>query len=224
MTKNIIKSNTNMYLKEFVNSDWHHSGLVEHIGTLLHVASRTRDFSLVRKAIEYGAEVNKVDSEGQTALFAIGKLDTAKVLIKAGIDPNIVDSGGRTALITIYERNPIAFRDIIEYLIPITNLDLPEEPGKTLLFTMCKNAEGNYNMFKMVLNNTKNLNRLFKGETFLFDAGRRIKNDRIFLLLAKSGVNLYHKNVKGLDFYDCCTKENKRLIEKHLPEFVQRRK
>jgi len=150
-----------------------------------------------------------VDNAGQTALFLIHEIEMLKLLIKAGVNPDIVDFEGGTALMRIYERNPNGFQDIIEYLIPITNLDLPEEPGKTLLFTMCKKAEGNYNMFKMVLNNTKNLNRLFKGETFLFDAGRCIKNDRIFLLLAKSGVNLYHKNAKGLDFYDCSTEKNK---------------
>ncbi len=167
--------------------------------------------------------MNKVDNAGQTALFLICKIEMVKVLIHAGMNPDIVDSESRTALIEIYGRNPDAFRDIIEYLIPITNLDLPKESRKTLIFRMCKKAEGNYNMFKMVLSNTKNLNRLFKSETFLFDAGRHIKNDRIFLLLAKSGANLYHKNIRGLDFYDCCTEKNKKLIGKHLPKFVEKR-
>jgi len=219
MKERINISKADISLKEFVNSDW----IYESSGSLLHLAAESNNLNLVKEVINYGAELNKLDDEGRTALFLHGELSITKELIKAGINPDIIDLRHRTALTTFYLRNPEAFRDIIEYLIKVTNLDLPKESGRTLLFTMIDKEEDDYNLFKIVIDNTKNLNRLIRGETFLFRAARHIKNEKIFLLLVKSGVNLNHKNKKGMDFYDYCSENIQNSIKKHLPEFIQRR-
>ena len=127
MKKNIEKNEEKeMSLKEFVNTDWYYGG------TLLHLAVSNNNLALVRQAIKNGAELDKTDDKGETALFCCEKLSIAEELMKSGINPNILNEEGETAVASMYQSK----FDILKYLIEYTDVDLSKNRGLTLLEKM----------------------------------------------------------------------------------------
>jgi len=224
MKKTINRDKSTMTLKEFINERWCYAGVFD--GSLLHAAVCAGDLNLVKKAIEFGADLNKTYSGGPTALFLAKDLDIAKELISAGADPNMSTNGNNIPVTGLYQDTYMAVekhRETLEYLISVSDIDLPGAMGYTLLLALIENKEDDYEFFKLVLDNTKDLNKLFYGETLLFDAAKHIENENIFLLLAQSGIDLYQRNEDGLDFYDYCHANIQRIIEEKMPEFIERR-
>lgn len=224
MKKIEINDKNKMTLKEFVNARWNYYELDE--GTLLHMAVFTENLELVKKALEFGAEIDMKYNGGGTALTLAYDLEIAKELINAGADPNILTNGNNIAVTYMYKHSNLPlkeYRKTLEYLISVSDIDLPGGHGYTLLLALIEKKEEDYDLFKLVIDNTKNLSKLCDDETLLFDAAQHIKNEKIFLLLAQSGIDLYQKNKKGLDFYHYCSENIQKMLREKMPEFIKKR-
>ncbi|KAK7353815.1 hypothetical protein VNO80_19267 [Phaseolus coccineus] len=67
--------------------------------TVLHLACRSCDVAMVELLLQYGADINAIDSKGKTPLHyctMMGKHATTKVLITRGANPLVVDKEGNT--------------------------------------------------------------------------------------------------------------------------------
>ncbi|XVE50029.1 hypothetical protein DITRI_Ditri01bG0129400 [Diplodiscus trichospermus] len=68
--------------------------------TLLHLACETADFGMLELLLQYGANINSMDSRGQTPLHRCilkGKAAPAKLLLARGADPQALNREGKTA-------------------------------------------------------------------------------------------------------------------------------
>lgn len=69
---------------------------------LLEIEDVQKEYSIIKLLLEYGANVNALDTHGSNLLFDIvprDKVDIARLLIKYGIDVNHIGSEGYTPLI-----------------------------------------------------------------------------------------------------------------------------
>ncbi|KAE9587367.1 putative Arf GTPase activating protein [Lupinus albus] len=74
---------------------------IQEGSSVLHLACLTCDAGMVELLLQYGADVNAIDSRGRTPLhYCIlrGKIAAAKVLITRGANPHVVDKEGNTPL------------------------------------------------------------------------------------------------------------------------------
>ncbi|EEC83953.1 hypothetical protein OsI_30058 [Oryza sativa Indica Group] len=69
--------------------------------SLLHLACHVADVGMVELLLQYGANVNAIDSRGRTPLHQCilkGRHIHAKLLLSRGANPQVADQDGRTAL------------------------------------------------------------------------------------------------------------------------------
>ena len=224
MKKIEIEDKYKMTLKEFINGDWEY--FYENMGSLLNFAVQMGDLNLVKKAIEFGAEINTGYLIPSPLCF-VYDIEIAKELINAGAAPNDISGGNNIPVTYMYKHSTLPLtkerRETLEYLISVSDIDLPGGHGYTLLLALIEKKEEDYDLFKLVIENTKDLNKLCADETLLFDAALHIKNEKIFLLLAQSGINLYQRNKSGSDFYDYCSENIQKMLKEKMPEFIERR-
>lgn len=74
---------------------------IQEGSSLLHLACLTSDVGMIELLLQYGADLNAIDSRGRTPLhYCImrGKTAAAKLLITRGADPLAVDKEGNTPL------------------------------------------------------------------------------------------------------------------------------
>ena len=71
---------------------------------VLHIASSTKNVSLVKLFLKRGANPNARDNFGNTPLLLATDADTTRVLLENKADPNIVNNDGNSALILAAER------------------------------------------------------------------------------------------------------------------------
>lgn len=202
---------------DFVNSE-----LFDPLGfgmTVVHFAAHNNNPSLVKQAISFGADLDKTDNYGLSALFYCRTIASAQELIEGGANPNVICNTGDTAVSHI----PIKFRDLVKYLVGESDMDLSGQDGHTLLQKLIFFGNKDYDLIDLVLSRTKNKNALLYGETLLFHAAREMNNKDIILLLANSGMDIYFRNSAGYDFYDFCYKNVQKEIRKQIPEFMKKR-
>jgi len=221
MTQNLTKNEEKEYelncmeIKDFVNTDWPHKQ------SLLHLAVSQNNIMVIRQCLFYGIDVNRVDFIGNTALYYCQSLEVAKFLVDHGADVNLLNHYGKTAVVDLYGTSN---QEIIRYLIPITDLDLTGINSRSykLLDRMIYHGEEDLSLLKMVINGTKNLNRIDdRGDSYLTRAAQMKKNKDVIMLLVESGVDLYIRNHYGKNFYDLSYKYVKTKIEKKYPEFMK---
>lgn len=214
--KNIKKLKNNekeMSIKEFLNSNFYDPF------TVLHYAAAGDNPLLIRQAIKFGADVNKRDALGRTALFYCSCKSNAQELIKAGADPNILSNAGETAVARFH----IEHVDVVKYLAEVSDLDLRGAEGSTILQKLISQGINDYELIDLVLSRTKNKDILLDDKTLLFCAAKTKNYKDIIVLLAKSGMNLHFRDKNGKDFYDYCYKNVKKEIRKQMPEFIKER-
>jgi len=203
-------------IQNLVNDDWGYKA------SLLHLAVKQNDINRVRKCIEYGVYVNKVDGDGNTALHFSKSLEVTKFLVENGADVNILNLNGETAVVYLYRRN----NESCKYLIPFTDLDLTgfdkfNRESYTLLGEMILSAECDPSLIQMVIDKTKNLNKLYmNGDSYLIRAAKTTKIKAFTLSLVKAGCDLYIRNSEGKNFYDLAYGYVKKEIEKNYLEFM----
>ncbi|XWS68744.1 hypothetical protein CRYUN_Cryun04dG0118000 [Craigia yunnanensis] len=76
--------------------------------TLLHLACETADIGMLELLLQYGANINSMDSRGQTPLHRCipkGKAALAKLLLARGADPQAINREGKTPLELAIESN-----------------------------------------------------------------------------------------------------------------------
>jgi ankyrin repeat protein len=74
-------------------------------------------FKALKALIKYGADVNAIDNDGETALMKTayeGDAETAKILIKSGANVNIKSKSGKTALSYALEENNKVTAEILK--------------------------------------------------------------------------------------------------------------
>lgn len=121
--------------------------------TPLHLATERRDFELVTRLLEMGANAESADARGITPLMlaaASGDLELMRTFLGHGAKPDAEDSEGRTAV-----HHAIAARqaEAVELLLePIAQLD-PSRPEKPdLLASACQTEDAR--IISAVLNRT----------------------------------------------------------------------
>lgn len=202
-------------MEYFVNADWWNEK------SLLHLAVKQDDFSLVKQCIQLKADVNKTDNCGYTALFYCKSLEMAKFLVDNGIDLNIISGFGETAVVSLYNRKN---SDIIKYLAGITNLDFERGTNisSTLLEKMIIFQEDDLSLFEFVLSRTNNKNRIdSNSNSYLMKAVKNSKYLDVIMILVESGIDLYLKDKYGNNFYDLSFQYVKKAIEKNYPDFIK---
>ncbi|KAH7516809.1 hypothetical protein FEM48_Zijuj10G0174100 [Ziziphus jujuba var. spinosa] len=76
--------------------------------TLLHLACETADIAMLELLLQYSANINAIDSRGQTPLHRCilkGKTTFVKLLLTRGADPRAVNGEGKTTLELAIESN-----------------------------------------------------------------------------------------------------------------------
>lgn len=212
MKENILSSDE---LKLFVNADWSYGR------SLLHMAVQKDDFNLVRQCVQLNVDVNRVDTQGCTALFSCKSLEMAKFLVDNDADVNILDKWGNTAIVNLYGKGN---RDIVKYLAEITNLDLEggTSYSSTLLHEMIRNQELDKSLFEIVVPRTKDINRIDSySDSYLTMAAQNSKYLDVIMMLVESGIDLYMKNRDGKNFYDLAFRYVQKEIKKKYPEFMK---
>jgi len=188
-------------------------------GLPLHLAVSENNMARVRECIDNGDDVNEVDDEGNTALFWSKSLEVAKFLVENGADVNIQNNLGFTAVVYLYKLN----RKASKYLIPFTDLDLVGTHfySSTLLGWMILYEERDLSLIKMVISNTKDLNKLNKrGDSYLINAAQSSSFSDVVIALIEAGCDMYIKDREGKNFYDLASNYVKKIIEKKYPEFM----
>lgn len=206
-----------MEIQDIINADWCEEQL------LLHIAVMENNMNLITQCFHFGVDVNKVDNKGRTALYYCESVEIAKLLVEHGIDVNNLDFMGITAVVDHYSRSNDA---VVKYLIQITDLDLAGDNflASTLLEYMIYSEERDLSLIKMVVDRTKDLNRInYSGYTYLLMAVRIKKNTGVILLLIEAGVDLYVRDQDGNNFYDLSFKYVQAEIQKRYPEFIKRK-
>jgi len=199
--------------QNFVNGDWGNER------SLLHIAVSENNMVLAEGCFHRGVDVNKVDSYGNTALFYCRSVEVTKFLVDNGADVNILNFDGQTAVIYLYEH----YNESFIYLMTIADLDLADnsKASSTLLGAMIQRGESELSIVQMVINGTKNLNKLDKyGNSYLIQAARHRKYKEVIMSLVKAGCDMYIKNSNGNNFYDLAYGYVKKEIEKNYPEFM----
>ena len=161
--------------------------------SFLHYAILSNNFSMVRKCVEEGCDINQVDEEENTPILLAsshGDLEIFKYLIEHNAKLDVKDSHGNSPLhLIISESQPHAF---IDYILSVPNIDINETnyDSETPLHVACKNGY-DYAVQKLVEMGA-NLNSYDKDvQTPLFVA---CKNNKLNIakMLIESGCNLHN--------------------------------
>lgn len=88
-----------------------------HGYSLLHAASSYNQLSVLRELVQtYNADVNILDEDGETPLFAAEKVEVAKCLVEElSADPSVRNTEGKTAEEKIGEEEGVA-HEVYQYL------------------------------------------------------------------------------------------------------------
>jgi ankyrin repeat protein len=109
--------------------------------TALHLASQSENPELVRELLEYGANVNEVDNEEQTALYYTNNANVARELIKANANLNHINNDGWTPLHhSSYKKRSV--RVALELVRSGANVNIKtEDENLTALHLACSTGE-----------------------------------------------------------------------------------
>jgi ankyrin repeat protein len=113
----------------------------------LHIAVYNGSDEIVTLLLEHGADINGIDIDGMTPLHHSAGTDKAsivKILLnykpKNGIqiNANITDVYHSIPLHLVFSNKKNNFTDLVELLIPSSNLNIPENTKNTCLHLICK--------------------------------------------------------------------------------------
>ncbi|XP_068665658.1 ADP-ribosylation factor GTPase-activating protein AGD3-like [Aristolochia californica] len=120
--ESLHKNSTKSTSKNSVDSSEDHKGVEECLEgcSLLHLACQTADLGMIELLLQYGANINATDANGQTPLHHCilrGRSAFAKLLLSRGADARAVDKEGKIPLqLAIAMGTSIIDEDIIVQL------------------------------------------------------------------------------------------------------------
>jgi ankyrin repeat protein len=164
--------------------------------TTMERAIRKNDIAKVQSLLDGGEDVNKVYSEGITALTSaaiLGHVEIAKLLIDKGANLDVQDQDGDTPLISAAVQG---HDDIAKLLIEKgANLDIQGMEGNTALIHA--SLQGHEEIAKLLIEKGVNLNlQNEEGETALIVASKEGETD-IAKLLIEKGADLDAEDESG---------------------------
>lgn len=194
------------------NANWHRFGK-----TFLEVAVESESVEIVKDLLKLGVDVNLVNSDGETVLFNRNiSFEMTQFLLKERLNPKVRNNSGNIAFGQHYEND-----EIIKLLLPVSNLTDDDINLHNIIHNV-KSLGAMEEVLKYV-NDVNGVSFLQDSETILMTAARMPNNLDLILLLAKSGVDLNHRNEKNQDFFDLCFKKVQKVIRKEFPEFIKLR-
>ena len=165
----------------------------------LHHASCRGFLRIVRVLLEHGAEVNKQDERGRTALqraiWNIRNLDVAQFLLEQGADPNIRNNSGQTALHIATHKATVDFMPVL--LKYGADLEAKNNYGYTPLHCVCIYDFSVKSTVQFLLANGADMNSTSNyGNSVLWSACLGGKNAEIVRLLLQHGAAV-HLNTRS---------------------------
>ncbi|CAH7685699.1 ankyrin repeat-containing domain protein [Phakopsora pachyrhizi] len=103
-------------VKELIESGVEPTTADENSYTPLHAAASWGHIEILRYLCSVGGDINITDSDGDTPLFSVEDLETARVIIELGGDPNHKNFQGLTPAESLLEEYPV----ISNYLRDLT--------------------------------------------------------------------------------------------------------
>ena len=154
----------------------------------LERAIRREDVDMVRLLTEAGADVNAVDSFGETVLHeAIRRenVEVARLLIEAGADLNAVDSFGETVLHQATLNEDVG---MVRLLIEAgADVNAGDYSGETVLYEAIQNED--VDMVRLLIEAGADVNAMVRPRTTLLQwAVSTVRNPTIIELLEKAGA------------------------------------
>lgn len=155
-------------LEKGANPNFLTSNLIDGTGTPFHSAVRCNKCNIVRCMLEYGADVNLVDEDGDSPLFSAVYKSTdpeiRNLLLESGANVNLVNNAGNTALLHMLEG----------YVLEGLEFDLE---AVFQLLDMCSNLEQHSSSGRSLIH--------FVSAIHLFDEKSNSPNNRCLQFLAK---------------------------------------
>jgi ankyrin repeat protein len=166
--------------------------------TLLHKScSLKKRIPFARKLVEFGANINAVDSEGRTPLMYAVAAEApfmVRFLLQKGALTNLIDAHGYTALT---EACCTGNKAIIQMLLDKgADFSFPDNTGQTALAHAC--AANHIDAVKMLLKAGANPNEMnHKGLSLLMEACASDKLDIALALLSNKKTNIDQYSIKA---------------------------
>ena len=189
----------------------------ENDNTLIHkvVKSKVNEQKIMKILLEYGANPNLKDANGQTPLhlaIADDKIEIVKLLLEYLVDYNSKDNSGNIPLTLAIKKNRI---EIVELLLQYgVDPNLKDDEGKFPLYLAI--MDNNLEMVELLLKYGANPNlKDSLGDTFLHKAVQ--ENDlRIVQLLINYGADPNLKNIFGITPLGLASKKGHKKIARFL--------
>ncbi|XP_074606770.1 uncharacterized protein LOC141859796 [Acropora palmata] len=162
--------------------------------TALHVACHEGHCNIIRELIERGADEDKLDDEGYTAIHHAAYGDKTgealKLLLNKGFDPNVQDSENRNSPLhlAVQQSNEMAVRILTQDAT--CDVNLQDKDGDTPLH--CAIAGENHNMEDMLLNSPRLMRTITNHKSFNYLQFAVLKGNKpaVEKLLEKTGSTL----------------------------------
>ncbi|EOQ98058.1 ankyrin repeat protein [Leptospira wolbachii serovar Codice str. CDC] len=166
--------------------------------TLLHFAIEKKDINLAKLLIEKGANVNDLDSYGNTALMASIKYDLdelTELILKSNIDLNIKDKFGESAFTICFSKRNINLRLLDLLLEKGADINVKNTEGENALFILIKRSALNKKeAFYYLLQNKINLKtENLEGNAIIHEVSRydNTQDDPYYITeIVKKGENI----------------------------------
>ena len=194
---------------------------IEIISPLVLIAKTGMFTNLTKVLVDYGANINFQDENGETPLMHAvknGKKEVVNILISLKADVNILDNQGYTAL-----TNTLAYNedlDIGNSLIAHgADVNIVKEGFPSTLIVVADSEDNLYNQVEFLLNNRANIDfQDADGNTALIYAVQQNLEDIVQILVAYN-ANINLTNVEGLSAIDFALENQNeniiRIIEMH---------
>jgi hypothetical protein len=167
--------------------------------TQLHLACLHNDYEVVKELLNLGVNINKQDSDGNTALHLAKNSEIVNILIDDGANPNLQDyrSGFTPLLDSMVWWNT----DKYNLLVPISNLNIKSSFGFTsLMFSAIYHSMDD---IKLLLDTGADpYVRNYEGMDFydfLFEDEKEYILTRFPDFLSERQLHLDHASVKALE-------------------------
>lgn len=161
--------------------------------TLLMQAVESGRLEIARLLLDRGADLERKDAKGQTALFkAIGQPELVDILLNAGADPNLVDRQGKTAVHVAIDAGSIeSIRLLAGYNVKLNRID---QHGDTPLTAA---IEKQLDVVELLLSRGADVDYVNGlGETPLHVASR-VGNKKAVRLLVLAGAGMKTESRQG---------------------------